>query len=78
MDTVASMMLTHLWLKFTDMILFKIRVVTCVQIPNIEFFNPEESYTKSTCINMLFYILLYFFFVKLDDGRTGPKHVAYF
>jgi hypothetical protein len=61
MDTVAGMMLTHFWLKFTDMILFKIRVVTCVHISNIEVFDPEGSYTKGTCINILFYILFYIF-----------------
>lgn len=61
MDTVASMMLTYFWLKFTVMILLKIRVVTCVQISNIEVFDPEGSHTKGTCINILFYTLLYFF-----------------
>jgi hypothetical protein len=41
MDTMVSMMLTHLWLKITDMLLFKMCVVTCVQISDIEVFETE-------------------------------------
>ena len=77
MDTMASIMLKHFWLKFTNMLFFTMRVVTCVQISNKEVFETEGSYAKDTYINILFYILLYFH-VKPDDGRTGPKHVAKF
>jgi uncharacterized membrane protein YqaE (UPF0057 family) len=54
MDTMASMMLAHFWLKFTDMLLFTLCVVACVHISNIEVFETEGSYTKDTCINILF------------------------
>jgi hypothetical protein len=39
MDIIASMMLTYSWLKFTDMLLFTMCVLTCIQISNIVNFN---------------------------------------
>ena len=38
---MASMMLTHSWLKFTDMPPFTIFRVTCIQISNIDISKPE-------------------------------------
>ena len=51
MDTMASMMLAHFCLKFTDMLLFTLCIVACVHISNIEVFETD---TKDTCINVLF------------------------
>ena len=36
-------MLTHCWLKFTDILLFTMFVVTCLQTSNIEVFDPAGS-----------------------------------
>ena len=41
MDTRASMMLTHSWLKFADMALFTMCVVTCIQTSDAEDCNSE-------------------------------------
>jgi len=41
MDIMASMMLTHSWLKFTDMPLFTMFIVTCIQTSNIDSSKPE-------------------------------------
>jgi hypothetical protein len=38
-----SMMLTYSWLKFNDMLLSTMCVVTCLQTSNIDVFNPEGS-----------------------------------
>ena len=44
MDTVASMM-THSWLQFTDMLLFAMCVVTCIETST---FDPERSSPYAT------------------------------
>ena len=38
---MASMMLTHFWLIFTDMPLFTMFIVTCIQTSNIDISKPE-------------------------------------
>jgi hypothetical protein len=42
-DAMASWMLTHSWLKFTDTLLFTVCLITEIQTPNVKVFNPEES-----------------------------------
>jgi hypothetical protein len=43
MDTIAISMLTYSCLNFSDMSLFTMGVVTCLQTFNLDVFDPEES-----------------------------------
>ena len=38
-----DIMLTHTWLKFSDMSLFTVHVVICIQTSNLNIFDPERS-----------------------------------
>ena len=40
---MASMMLTHSWLKFTDTPLFPMSAVTCLQTSSIDVFKRDKS-----------------------------------
>jgi hypothetical protein len=40
---MAGKMLTNSWLKFTDMLLFTVCLITEIQTSNVEVCNPEES-----------------------------------
>ena len=42
-DAMASRMLTHSQLKFTDTLLFTVCLITEIQTSNVKVFNPEES-----------------------------------
>ena len=57
---MANMMLTHFWLKFTDMLLFTVCVFISLQIFNIEVFETGKSYSKDTCF-IIFFTFVYIF-----------------
>lgn len=42
-DAIASKMPTHSWLKFTDMLLLTVCLITEILTPNVKVFNSEES-----------------------------------
>jgi len=42
-DAMASRMLAHSGLKFTNMLLFTVCLITEIQTSNFKVFNPEES-----------------------------------
>jgi hypothetical protein len=40
---IMASMLSYFWLKFTDILLFAMRLVICTQTSNIDFFDLEGS-----------------------------------
>jgi hypothetical protein len=48
---MASMMLTYSWLKFSDMSLFTMCVVICIQTSNTEGFVPKDQ-VRVPCIDV--------------------------
>jgi hypothetical protein len=54
MDIIASMVLPYSSLKFTDILLFTMYLVLCMQTAKIDFFDPEGSSPFTAYQNVLY------------------------